>query len=277
MLPTELLAVVSDQGLTDAARVIAVRLYAMGDDWHELSPDDFSRMVAGYPQRDTVRKHLRQLEMAGYVERQAGGKGHSDRFRFGFSVGAESQPKNDRVGQESDSKVLASEPNPTLTPRSSSKEEIAALEPPISPLPLSDAATRALDQHDDLLSGCRGALTDYLTASVPPPRQQPYVQSLATYLNGFGIQWQNAEGETIPKDQRTGIIAAALNELGSQDETSMKNPVGDIRNLRTKLGILTRDYGRTNGRHDGGGAASEGGSKAQGRRTGTDDYDHLGG
>jgi hypothetical protein len=273
MLPTELLAVVSDQGLTDAARVIAVRLFDMGDDWHELSPDDFSRMVAGYPQRDTVRKHLRQLEMAGYVDRRAGGRGHSDSFRFAFSVGAESQPilpesqpKLDSVGAESDSK-----------PRSSSKEKEVVVNPPIVPPSLSESAGDALDQHDDLLAGCRGALADYLRANVPPPRQQPYVQSLATYLNGFGFQWRNADGEAVPKEARTGLLAAALNELGAQDEAGMKNPVGDVRNLRTKLGILARDYGRKNGGPHNGGTGTEGSGQAAGRRTGTDDYDHLGG
>lgn len=234
-VPGDLMAVVADQGLTDAARVIAVRLYSMGGDWHELSPDDFSRMVAGYPQRDTVRKHLRQLEMAGYIERKPGGRGHSDRFRFVFSVGAESQPKN----LEWDSDQIASERNPTLKPRSSSKEEVGD-----TPL-LSPQAEQAIEQHVDLLSGCRGALTDYLRSRVPSARQGAYVQSLATYLNGFGFQWRNAEGATIPREERTGIIAAALNELGSQDEPGMKNPVGDIRNLRTKLGILSREWGRT--------------------------------
>jgi hypothetical protein len=40
---------------------------------------------------------------------------------------------------------------------------------------------------------------------------------------------------------------------------------------------LRSDYGRKNGRHDSGGTASEGRSQASGSRTGTDDYDHLGG
>lgn len=262
-VPPGLLAVVADQGLTDAARVIAVRLYALGDEWHELAPDDFSRMIAGYPRQDTVRKHIRQLEVAGYMDRKPGGRGHSDQFRFVFRVGEESQSKKDRVGESSEPKGLEAENNPTLNARSSSKEEGAVVNPPKVPPSLSDAAVEALDQHDDLLSGCRGALVDYLKARVSPDHQQPYIQSLATYLNGFGFRWQNSDGSTIPKPERTGIIAAALNELAAQAEMGMKNPVGDIRNLRTKLGILTRDHGRKNGRHDSGRATGTGRNEAQ--------------
>jgi hypothetical protein len=270
-------AILSDNRLSEGARIIGLWLTSQepdADGWVELRFDAVRAILYGFPGDDAIRRHLRMLRGSGWAERKPGGKARGDLYRI-LDYAPEHTLK-DRLGLSHTLKPDRLGLEPSLSPRSSSKEK-AVVEPPISPLPISDAATKALDQHDNLLSGCRGALADYLTASVPPPKQQPYIQSLATYLNGFGFQWRNAEGATIPKDQRTGIIAAALNELGSQDETSMKNPVGDIRNLRTKLGILARDYGRTNGRHDGGGTASEGGSQAQGRRTGTDDYDHLGG
>lgn len=268
-VPEDLMAVVADQGLTDAARVIAVRLYAMGEHWSELSPDDFSRMIAGYPQRDTVRKHLRQLEMAGYIERKAGGKGRSDLFRFAYSVGAESHSNADRVGESSEPNAIESENNPTLSaPVVVDVDEGST--PSISPPLLSDRVTRAIDTAGDKLAGCRGALRDYLLARVPgEPRQYGYVQTLVGWIDGTDPSvWRKPDGSKVAPDDRTPLLAAALNELAASDEGTFKRPKGEPANLKTKINILLKQQEPRNGKRDAGSTAGQG----RGQATGTDGH-----
>jgi hypothetical protein len=94
------------------------------------------------------------------------------------------------------------------------------------------------------MNGCRGALTDYLAARVPPERHYAYVQTLASWLANPNCCFATAGGGLLPEGDRHRFLALALNELGASDETPYRAPPGDPRNLKTKLSVLIREASR---------------------------------
>lgn len=241
-----------DQRLSDGARVIGLRIAALGDDLHELAPDDFSRMVAGFPKQETIAKHLRQLEILGYIERKPGGRAHSDRFRFLFSAEENAGPKKDSPLQNAGANDLAPENMSDLNTLVVGEEEDVRRKPPISPLrcELDEKAKATVDANAGILAGCRGSMRDYLAANVPMARQYAYVQSVVGWLNDINPAiWALPDGGWLEKPKRTPLLAEAFNDLGASDERVMKRPVGDIANLQTKLNYLLRK--RSNGKRTG--------------------------
>jgi hypothetical protein len=161
----------------------------------------------------------------------------------------------------------------------------------ISPSALDERAAEAIGQHSALLTGCRGALRDYLTARVQPAQQYAYVQRLATALNGMGFRWNplGLGGGPIPEAERPGLVAAALNELLATGERKaeqpMKWPDGDPRNLFTKLEILAKQQqrGESNVQHNREGnyrsrpdGQDRRGSQGSRDHDAAEDYAHLG-
>jgi hypothetical protein len=100
------------------------------------------------------------------------------------------------------------------------------------------------------LEGCRGALRDYLTARVPTDRQYAYVRSIQSWLQGS----TGGPKGLLNVDDPVHLIATALNDLGTEDETTFKSgrgQVGVIATLRVKIEHLTR-AGQPNGHATGG-------------------------
>jgi hypothetical protein len=204
------------------------------------------------------RQAIRQLERRGYLERTPGGRGHPDRYEFRVppndSLNMDRVPKSDTLKESVEVYTTTKHhpkqdrvpPNATLNGPHTRDKVVEVVSSTVEALPpISPMATEALEQHAALLAGCRGALTDYLQAHVPEPKQQPYVQTVATWLNGFGFTWTTPSGARVPAKERTGMLAAALNELSTQGEEEMKYKPGDPRNLKTKLDILTKPLTRT--------------------------------
>jgi hypothetical protein len=81
-VPDRRTALLLDARLTDQARVLGLFIASLGDGAHEIAHDDFAMILHGTPGQETIRRHLRQLEVFRYVERSAGGRGHSDSYRF---------------------------------------------------------------------------------------------------------------------------------------------------------------------------------------------------
>lgn len=225
-----------DQSLSDAARVIGLRICAMGDDWHELAPDDFAKMCAGYPKHETIAKHLRALEISGYIVRKSGGRGHSDSFRFAFSSEQKSGSKTFRSG------VLSIRPENSPDLNAVVVVEGVVEETPIVPLPvLSAEAEAAIEKNDAKLAGCRDSLRDYLTSRVPPDRQKAYVYTIVAWLDDSDPSvWRKPTGGWLGKEFRTAVLATALNELGAANEKMRKYEAGDPVNLKTKINILIK-------------------------------------
>lgn len=237
------LELLCDQSLTDTARIIGLRIAALGGEWHEIAADDFARMVAGYPKQETIARHVRQLEVAGYIERKPGGRGHSDRFKWADRPCKNMESKKDSPEENTGSKDL------DLTNFSGLKPivvvEGGSSNPPIVPLrALDPKAEELIGSRPEQLTGCRGSFRDYLVARVPASRQYAYVQTVIGWLEDIdpGV-WRLHTGGWLPPPERTRVLAAALNDLAASDEATMKRPVGDVANLRTKINVLLRKRG----------------------------------
>ncbi len=183
------------------ARLILIDLKYRGEGSHEISFDEWS-MLLNQAGADRIRRAVHQAQLAGWMKRSPGGRGHPDRYEFsteGFRP-ANEPTLSDRLPETptlSDNKD-AEEPHPKglgygkTAPYGgvggeevdkkvggSEKEERAGAR-----FTIHANAKGALEQHDELLTGCRGALRDYLRARVPPGRQLGFVQTLAGWRGG---------------------------------------------------------------------------------------------
>lgn len=245
------IALLTDNALSDQARILGVYISEVGlDEPIELSHDDLSRLLYGFPNADTVGRHLRMLILSGYVDKSPGGRGHSDKYLW--IARENSRAKNidldlARAKTTYPSKIHGL--SETVVGSSSKEvvvEEAARVrEADLNVENLSPLALKALGDHQELLRGCRGALRDYLLLRVPTDRQYPYVQSLAGWMNGLDpTVWMLPDGAQLDPASRPGMLASALNELLATDERKMKRPEGEPSNLRTKLQVLLRKRGR---------------------------------
>lgn len=240
-----------DSRLTDQARIMGLYFSerAVGEP-AEVSHDELATVLHDAPGEETIRRHLRFLVLFGYVEKSAGGRGHSDKYLW---------IDPELCGSKSiDPDICGSKAVKTHTHKGlkgtvvvgSSKEEVVeeetrAREESLDVENLETRALRALGNHGDLLRGCRGALSDYLLLRVARARQYAYVQSIAGWMNGLDpTVWKLPDGSQLEAGDRPGMLAVALNELLAADEGAMKRPRGDPGNLRTKLQVLLRKRGR---------------------------------
>jgi len=269
-----MMRIMGDNSLADGARLLALRLCALGeDDWHEVSHEAIARFLHGYPSSDTIRRLTRQLEVSGYLEIRPGGKGHPQAYRIIKDRSTADLKLTLRTGADLNTDRLGI--GADLSVRSSRRDVVVEEEPPI--VPLSPQAERAITEAGDKLEGCRGALRDYLRQRVPPDRQFGYVMSVVGWLNGISPgTWRLPDGSNLPPDQQTAALADALNDLAASKESSMKRPVGDPANLRTKINVLLKQgWNRERSSRE----AGSDGSRADGQVGGSslDSLAHLGG
>lgn len=230
MTPSQI-RLLADARLSDAARVLGLHLSLLGEGDHELAHDALAALLHGTPNGDTVGRHMRQLIVHGYVKRTSKGGSGSPRYEW-------SARENSRGEASLPAKIHGEKP-----PIDDEDDDVST---PIVPLlVISPEADQAMEKHAGVLTGCRGALRDYLRRRVPRERQPAYIHDLAGKLGGLGFNWRNSDGRPIPKAEWSGLLAAAINELAATDEASeYRYKPGDPRNLRTKLGILVGQWGR---------------------------------
>ena len=245
------LSLLTDPSLTDTAVRVALLLLELGEgEWHPLAFDDLSRVLHGYPGPDGIRRHLRILTAAGWLERRPGGRGNPDQFRIASvkrptlrdrlagkaqeaepdRVGQTTQVKTDRVGQTTKSKG----------PSKEGEREVGS-SPSISPPELEDSAAELFEAHRSTLNGCGDSLRDYVRTRVAPDRHRAFVGTVLSWLDGLDPNaFRKDDGTSVPQEERTKLLAVALNELGATDEDGTRaHPAGDPRNLRNKLrGII---------------------------------------
>jgi len=284
-ITTDHLAMIADTRLSEAARILGLAIMladADEDGYSELSRDDLRTVLSTAQSDDSIRRFLRELENAKWVESKAGGRGHANRYRIigpheygpiGSLRSALVHTLSDSFGSGADLSVTygRTRAHPKRPVGGTvggeevgrSKEEVP---PSVSPpAELSDKAAELLEGGD--LEGCRGALSDYLRLRVPPDRQYPYIQTVRTWIQGGADAsvFRRPTGGSVPLDQRTGVVAEAVNELAAGIESKMKRPVGDPGNLKTKIDIIIRQRDdherrskRTNGRGAPGGPGAPG-------------------
>jgi hypothetical protein len=228
-------ALLTDSSLSTDARIVALALLARGEGWHELSREEVCDLLSAEAGRDRAQRAVGQLARRGIVDKRAGGRGHADVYRI-------KEPSNPAPKvKEPDQAVPkpVKEPDQAVPKRTAvgGGDDGTPLNPPVG---LDERTEQAIEEHEDKLRGCRGALRDYLLVSVPTPaRRYAYVRSIATWMNGGDPNiWRREDGSQLPEDRRAGLLASALNELAAGEEAKMKRPLGDPANLRTKISIL---------------------------------------
>ena len=258
-----------DARLTDTARIIGVHVAATASQEEPVAIpyDEFAGILHGAPSGDTIARHVRLLEVHGYVTKSPGGRGSpvfewcgsrstpdicglkaelytaEIRAKALHRTGADQQSEfADHTGSLPGTHADQSLRSSSRTKKDEDEEEDAGARD----VKLPHAIEALLETYDELFTGCRGSLRSYLTQSVPKSRQVGYVQTLAGWRNGLDqTPWRTPDGSHVPPDEQSGLLATAFNELLGQDEGSMKNSIGDIRNLRTKLHIrIQQSYER---------------------------------
>lgn len=302
MGPREIIAaVIHDTRLSSEARVVTLHIASLGDGEHELDYDDLRRLLNQAGEK-RIRQAVKDAADVGWISWREGGRGHSPIVEFNPAEdspaetadlkdspansaglnepGATDRPAQaaglkDRPAEAADLKGAAADA--THARDQGAQEVDVDVDVDVVGGAISPRAEEALEQHNALLAGCRGALRDYLGARVEPGDQFGYIQTLATWLNGFGFNWMRKDGSRAPPEERPGLIAAALNELMAQrgGEKKMKRAQGDILNLRTKLGIIVKQAGGDDGNHRGGTASSRGAEGAS-QSEAAEAYGHLG-
>lgn len=232
---TVLLAVVIDLELTpEAARLVqyVIGLGGGEDGWHHVSYAKISALL-GHGGDHRIKKAIASGESAGWLEADYLTGRLPPRFRV--CPGKFLNQKAVSPGKFLDQKPTVVG-DVVATPLYSPTEPF---DPSLS-LPAMDAMAKASEK----LSGCRGALRDYLRARVPLDRQYGYVQSVVVWIDNPLATFRRPDGTAVPPDERTQLLAVALNEMSATDETKRKHAAGDPSNLKTKLGFVIRDrYG----------------------------------
>lgn len=244
-----LTALVGDTRLSDLAVRLGLFIAMKGEGSHEIGRDAFRVAAFGSPGKDRVARALSELELHGYVDRQAGGSRHPDRFRFtGFSV-----PETRTLNP-----VSVRETRTVMAPIDRQTDDRQKEEPPYPPSDLSEDAGRLYDRHRERLNGSGEALRDYLIQRVPPECQTAYIRTVLGWLDGMDMNWRRDNGLPVPPGERTAMLGQALSLLGaSNGEQGMKRTVGDPDNLRTKLVItMNRNGGNDGSRKRGNGNGS---------------------
>lgn len=258
------LQLLNDARLSDAARILGLYLSTLPAGPQELPHDRLAALLHGCPNADTVGRHLRQLDVFGYAQKVSNGGKGSPRYEW-LEVSAR---ENSRAEASLPAKIHGQKPTVV-----EGEEEVIPPNP-LSGFSLDVRALQAISDAGDKLAGCRDALRDYLQARVPSARQYAYVQSVVSWLDNPGQVFQGPNGLAIPQPERVKMLAIALNEMAASDERSYKAPVGDVRNVRTKVGILSRLFGQKATGTDGRTYQKRGASDEQ-QYTPTDHWDGV--
>lgn len=146
-------ALIANNGLSDGARVLAIHLHARGPEPQEYKAEDLSALLHNYPNAQTVWRHIRQLEVAGFVEcvKAVPGPGHGKTLRplpLKKVTGSESNPVNisgvsASTHENNQGLAGASSSSTDTTPPPTAREDVDDLH--------LEKLRRLLAPHDDVL------------------------------------------------------------------------------------------------------------------------------
>lgn len=227
------LRLLNDSRLSDAARILGFYLSTLPEGPQEMKHDSLAVLLHGTPNADTVGRHLRQLVVHGYANKASGGGRGSPRYEWREV----STRENSRADDALPAKIHGQRPSVVVVGSSN------PLNPPVELKPLATDASALIEAERETLGECVKPLGSYLRRRVTPDSQEPYVGRVLSALDPecMNPQWRDATGAVIPMPRRRAIMADALNELATADETKdRKWKSGDWGNLRNKLLGLIR-------------------------------------
>lgn len=240
---------------------MGAHLIALGDGKHEVSTEDWQRLLGpsrgGPPKRQSIAGWAAELELHGYTQKVPGGV-HSPRYEVVLQEDgrASTVPQGDGKGGISTvplgdgSRSTVPQGDTLQSSRRTVEPHVVVVEDVVVGDVVEDARERrysldprvreildAPDGDAPALNGCRGAVVDYLEGRVMGPSQVGYVRSIQAWLRGGSGTPRGLLDVSDP----VHIIATALNDLLTEDETKYKSgrgQVGVIANLRAKLSVL---------------------------------------
>lgn len=243
-------AILLDARLSREARIMGAHLHFMGAGDHKVSTEDWQRLLGasrgGPPKRQSIAGWAAELELYGYVAKRSGGVGSPI-----FTVPQEDgKGKLATVPQRDGSRSTVPQGDTLQSSRRTVEPHVVVVEDVVVGDVVEDARERrysldprvreildAPDGDAPALNGCRGAVVDYLEGRVMGPSQVGYVRSIQAWLRGGSGTPRGLLDVSDP----VHIIATALNDLLTEDETKYKSgrgQVGVIANLRAKLSVL---------------------------------------
>lgn len=231
MTPEEMARIVADPNVTNEAFRLIMFVASLGPGEHEITSDEL-RMVLGCKSDTPVQKARQRAVNLNYIEWRQGGKGHGNVFRYlrpAAQVNAIPMPHG--TGKPTVVVVEEGRSNSPLSP------------PVVAIGRLADDAQALIEAERELLGDAVKPLVSYLRRRVRPENQEPYVGRVIGALKPecMNPQWKDAAGASIPLELRPAIMADALNELATADESKgRKWDAGDWGNLRNKLYSLIR-------------------------------------
>lgn len=255
-MTSDQLALLGDTRLPSAARLIGF-LISQHPNGLQATKSELAAIVgpSEAASDDTIGRHLKRLEASGWIRREAGGRGHPDRY---FLIATH------QCGANSPAPALRSAFRAALSNTTPSGAALngdspgtgAVLSPPVvveeeeevveeeeetrEAFEIDEKVQGLIDREESDVVGLRDSLVDYLTDRVQTDRQWGYVSSIRSWFDGSPSAPRGLQ-RLEPIEQRK-LVAAALNELLQTDEVSefrsARGKVGEISTLRTKVEYL---------------------------------------
>ena len=234
MTPEEMARIVADPHLTNEAVRLILFVASHGDGEHEIEADEL-RMVLGCKGDTPVYAARQRAAGRGLLEWRQGGRNHPNVYRY---VRPDTSSKSPEVSADTSSK------SPEVN--APSVEVLIDIPPLVPPKhPLTVQAMQAIGTADQKLVGCRGALMDYLQARVPEERQYAYVQAVVAWIDNPLTAFRGPDGFPVPVEERTKLLAVALNEVNADGEGDRKYKAGNPTNLKTALDfVIKKTFGK---------------------------------
>lgn len=243
----------ADSRLTDAARLIGLRIAAAAGEWVEWTRDDFRRLLHGAVSKDRVARALGELELYRYIERREGGRGHGDSFRFTVQA---AETVSDSV--QATKTVTADSVQAAETVKRASTTPIST--PPPSPsarAPETDLAR--LRMH----LGEHGRAVDLMAGSAAHP--PTWAAAVYGKFGPDGMHLRIFGG--LPPDRRAALLASALTDYATDGKRyDNRHFEGYVRKAITNEHRSTQQPLRATGTdgHTGGAPGQAGGPPAGG-------------
>jgi hypothetical protein len=220
--PEEMARIVADPHVTNEAFRLIMFVASHGPGEHDIEADEL-RMVLGCKDDRVVRAARERAARLGFIEWRRTGRGNTYRY----ADHAQNAQSDHAKSAQSAPPVVVDDGDIT----------------PLVPLehPVAVKAMQAIGAAEEKLVGCRGARVDYLQARVPEHRQYAYVQSVVAWIDNPLTAFRGPNGMPVPQEERTKLLAVALNEMNATNEGKRKHDEGDPANLKNKLGFVIRD------------------------------------